>query len=471
MTYFKARDVLGVCVILLTGCGESAHDSTESDGAGGRTTAVPNTNATGGTGATVVGSGGASAGTTTVPGSGSAGIVQGGASSGGTKTVAGNGTGGVIATGGVVGKGGASTGGTGVAGAANGGAATGGAATGGAATGGADAAGASSGGTSTGGAATGGADAAGASSGGTSTAGTAGTAGSPEAVAGNGNEGGTAGAAGADNGQAGGTGANPLAECFPSNIKTPNVVVLKDATPNGADSQGKMWIGGNLTISGSYSVNATTPPATTCSEFALIVGGNISGDPYVRNGKAAYGGTLSGNFSGDCGIYHTSVLDFVAIGAQIKTYSAALSALPANGTVTTSGGYLVLTGTSTSLNVFNLTAAEITASHLSFVASPGSTILVNISGTTANWAGKGFKLPDGTGTCKAGTSSWCHNILYNFYEATSLMVTGIGVQGSILAPNATFDGGGGNVDGQVFVNYLKGGVEYHPYLFTGCLKP
>jgi choice-of-anchor A domain-containing protein len=55
------------------------------------------------------------------------------------------------------------------------------------------------------------------------------------------------------------------------------------------------------------------------------------------------------------------------------------------------------------------------------------------------------------------------------HEATTLQLSGMGVQGSILAPYATIDGGGSYVDGQVMVESLKGGNEYHPYFFTGCL--
>lgn len=76
---------------------------------------------------------------------------------------------------------------------------------------------------------------------------------------------------------------------------------------------------------------------------------------------------------------------------------------------------------------------------------------------------------DGTKACRGGGTG-CTKIFYNLYEATSLELSGIGVQGSILAPKATLTGAGGNVDGQVFVGTLLGQIEYHPYLFDGCLR-
>jgi choice-of-anchor A domain-containing protein len=188
------------------------------------------------------------------------------------------------------------------------------------------------------------------------------------------------------------------------------------------------------------------------------------------NGKIAYGTTVSiGGAGAPCGTWKAKPVDFPAVEAKLKEYSAAFKAYPANGTVVANGG-LTFTGTNATLNVFNVTAAQLgSASQLKFSAPDKSSIIVNVSGTTVLWAGAGFILPDGGASCRGGTSAWCHRILYNMYEATTLQLSGIGVQGSILAPFATMDGGGGNVDGQLIVEYLKGGIEYHPYFFTGCL--
>ncbi len=447
MVHFKTHDVLGLCAILLLGCGESSPSTGNTDRlAGGGTSgaATGGAKSSGTAGSMAVTSGGASAGATAVPAFGGTSTGQGGAASGGA----------------------AASGGSGV-----GGTATAGAAAGGTATGGTSIAGAATGGSPNGGAATGGNATAGAATDGNSTGALAGSAGSNDAVAGNGNVGGSAGATGTPDNQAGSAGAGPLVECFPSSIAKVNVLALKDAAPNGAVSEGRMWVGGNLAFSGGYSVNATLATTTSCSEYGLVVGGNITGDPSVPAGRAAYGGTFVGAHSGSCGIYHTTVVDFAALDQQMKNYSAALKTLVPEGVATVSGGYLTLTGGSASLNVFGLSAADLTAYGLKFAAPTGSTVLINVSGTTVNWTGKGFTFPEGPGNCKSGTSTWCHRILYNFYEATSMTVLSIGVQGSILAPYATLDGGGGNVDGQVIVNNLKGGLEYHPYLFNGCLKP
>ncbi len=270
---------------------------------------------------------------------------------------------------------------------------------------------------------------------------------------------------------------DPPPGCTMTEIDKVNVIVFKDANPNGADAEGRMWVGGNLTMNGGYAVNATTIDElkTTCNDWALVVGGNIVGDPIVPAGKVAYGGTFNGAFAGACGIYRSKPVDFVALEAKFLAYSAAFKAYPekdpsTKGTAAVNGGYLVLTGTNAKLNVFDITATQLASAGLKFVVPATSSIIVNISGTTVSWTGKGFVMPDGsTGTCKTGASSWCHRILYNMYEATSVYGSGIGIQGSVLAPFATVDGGGGNIDGQLICKNLKGGLEYHPYFFSGCL--
>jgi choice-of-anchor A domain-containing protein len=274
---------------------------------------------------------------------------------------------------------------------------------------------------------------------------------------------------------------DPPPGCTMTEIDKVNVIVFKDANPSDADSEGRMWVGGNLNINGQYPVNTTTLPefASTCADWALVVGGNITGNPIVPAGKVAYGGTFNGTFngtfSGNCGIFHNgSVVDFTALEAKLTGYSAAFKAYTTQnsdvvGTVTATGSQLVLTGTNKELNVFNITSTQLNSAEIKFVVPNTSSIIVNISGTVINWGAKGIVLPDGTGNCKSGTSSWCHKILYNMYEATSVYMSSIAVQGSVLAPYATVDGGGGNIDGQLICKYLKGGLEYHPYFFTGCL--
>jgi len=266
---------------------------------------------------------------------------------------------------------------------------------------------------------------------------------------------------------------DPPSECVPSELEKINVIVFKDAEPNGADVEGRMYVGGNATFSGYGIANKDPYMPADCSEYALVVGGDLTlNGGSVGSGKIAYGGAYipgSGAFNPPCGIWHETPVDFPTLEATLTGYSIAFAQYPQNGQVTYANGSLSLVGTDLELNVFYVTAEQLNSNI--FISAPdSSSVIVNVSGTDVIWQGVGFTLPDGA-SCRGGTSDWCHRILYNLYEAQTLTVSGVGVQGSVLAPYATMtaDSGGGNIDGQLIVEYLYGGIEYHPYFFTGCL--
>lgn len=303
-------------------------------------------------------------------------------------------------------------------------------------------------------------------------AGGSGNTGDP--AGGKGNTGDPAGGSGNTGDPAGGSGntGDPPPSCVPTQMAKVNVIVFNDASPSGADSEGAMYVGRNLTTAG-YSIGSSESAGLTCSDYGLAVGGNVTGSVVVGNGKVGVAGVNNQtttprqeNNADPCGITKTLPAGFASLPATFTGYSTAFKNYTANGTVS---GSVKFTGTN-ALNVFNVTGAQLTsASQVEFSLPAGSSAIVNVSGTTISWHGVGFLMPDGTKSCRGGTSDWCHRIMWNFYEATTIDLGGIGVQGSILAPYATQSGSGGNVDGQVIVKNLTGGIEYHPYFFSGCL--
>jgi choice-of-anchor A domain-containing protein len=265
-----------------------------------------------------------------------------------------------------------------------------------------------------------------------------------------------------------GTTGDPPDECVPKEIDRVNVVVFKDAKPTGADSEGAMWVGGTLEpVSGDYSVAAGDLAHLTCTDWGLVVGGAVTGSVIVKSGKVAVGGVNNVATSSSCGVFKQKPVDFSILERDFQHYSARYERYPANGTVS---GSLVFTGKDSRLNVFDVSGDMLAAASGITISAPlASSVIINVSGKDVTINNKGFTLPDGGSSCKAGTSSWCHRILWNFYEAETLSATGIGIEGSVLAPFATFNTGSGMVDGQVIVKYLNGSFEYHPYFFSGCL--
>jgi choice-of-anchor A domain-containing protein len=270
----------------------------------------------------------------------------------------------------------------------------------------------------------------------------------------------------------GGATADPPDECIPEEMLNINVIVFGDASPSGADVEGSMYVGGTATFTGGYSVG--TAEATDCTSYDLVVGGSLVGSPVVKNGSVYVNDVAySGSADSPCGVFTpptASPVDFADLEKELVGISLALAAYPANGSVV-EGATLRFTGDDPVLNVFNVTTAQLqTASKISIETPPESTVIVNVSGTTLTWNGVGFRLPDGGAACKGGTTTLCSQIVWNMPEVTELTLGGVGVQGSIFAPYATFTGDGGNVDGQVIVRHLLGGIEFHPYFFTGCLE-
>lgn len=273
---------------------------------------------------------------------------------------------------------------------------------------------------------------------------------------------------------------DPPDECVPESLGGVNVIVFEDASPSGADSEGGMYVGGNFSTTGSYSIGAGSEAGLTCDDFSFVVDGNISGTAIVKVGQAAYGGELIGSIDSICGAYDypnpnglaVAPVDFAKLESDFIFYSNAYKNYTPNGTVTLQWSTLIFSGAGSSLYVFNITAAQLmSATSIVFNVETTASVIVNVSGSVINWSNTGFTLPDGGAKCKGtnGVETGCERILWNFYEATSIVLSGIGVQGTILAPYATQSGAGGNVDGQVIVKYLTGDIEYHPYYFNGCL--
>jgi choice-of-anchor A domain-containing protein len=267
----------------------------------------------------------------------------------------------------------------------------------------------------------------------------------------------------------GGATADPPDECVITDIMAVNVIVFGDATPSGADSEGTMYIEGDATFSG-YGIGSKN--TKDCDSWSLVVGGDLNGSGNANNGKIWVGGEYNAtiNFT-DCGVSQVQPgpVDFDALEQKMIGICLALAAYPVNGTVD-EGGSLKLIGTDPKMNVFSVTAEQIElATEIVIDVPTSSTVIVNVSGEDIVFSGKGFKLPDGA-SCRGGSTDFCSHIVWNMPEAKTLKVSGIGIQGSVYAPFAVFSGSGGNIDGQLVVKELTGGIEFHPYFFNGCIE-
>ena len=227
-----------------------------------------------------------------------------------------------------------------------------------------------------------------------------------------------------------------------------NAFVFQNFTSSGSDTQGSLAVGGNLSVS-SYSVNANHE---SYNGLSAIVGGSISFTGGQLNGQATYviSANVSNLGSSDSVRQANPPFSFSSVQSQLSTLSGNLAGLKANGTVTSAYGGLTFTGDGTSNpQVFDISASLLqSANYANFSnLSSGQTVIVNVNGTSAGFQGG---TPNGFSN---------YNTLFNFYNATTLTFSNVGIYGSILAPLATVSGGGGQINGNVVVNAWNSGIQ------------
>ncbi len=238
-----------------------------------------------------------------------------------------------------------------------------------------------------------------------------------------------------------------------------NLLVWGNASLSNSDIQGRVAAGGNVTMS-SYSIGGSLAGGSTP---ALIAGGTLSGSwSHVYNGNIDVGGSASGTIYTDSG-YTTnagmgSSVPFAFTSAEntLLTDSLLWGVQAATGTSVLQWSTLTLTGASSGVNVFDITAAQLQgASTVTINAPTGSQVLINVSGTSVSLSNMGFN-----GTFASDTDT-----LFNFYQATTVTMSGIGLNGSVLAPEAAVNFNNGQLNGELIAASFSGGGELHNYVF------
>lgn len=234
-----------------------------------------------------------------------------------------------------------------------------------------------------------------------------------------------------------------------------------------SDAEGRVAVGGNAVLS-SYSVG----DKLTAGQYTdgLIVGGNLT----YPSGRVYYGNIVVG---GSAAGVHSSVvsglepgaklitgqllpIDFAKEKAYLQNLSLELSQRTANGTYKIEWNGMYLSGDGISpLQVFNLKGQEVLSVHTFKVTNiaPGATVLFNISGTAAGL--KNFS--------QESLKPYRNKVLFNFYQATTLELAGISVEGSVLAPFAAVNNPMGVIQGTVIAASWNGAMQQNHVPFEG----
>jgi choice-of-anchor A domain-containing protein len=234
-----------------------------------------------------------------------------------------------------------------------------------------------------------------------------------------------------------------------------NVLVFGDFTNTNADVEGALAAGGNINLS-SFAVGSALGNSAN-GENTLVAGKSITfNNGQLDHGNAVAGTAVSGNFNDAHGSKIVgNAMDFAAAKRLYDGYSTTAAAMAVTGTTTYyNWGGLFLTGTQSGRNVFDVDGSTIGVLNTLNLSIPtDSYAVINWTGSTASFANMGFNVN--------GVDS--SQILFNFPDATSLTLTGVGFDGSILAPSANVKFSNGQMNGQLIAQSLfgTGGGEFH----------
>jgi choice-of-anchor A domain-containing protein len=231
-----------------------------------------------------------------------------------------------------------------------------------------------------------------------------------------------------------------------------DLVVAGNFTNSGATlGGGDAFVGGNMTWA-----DPTMPHnAYVDGNFTNSGGGSVGGDVYYSGSTCATGGVTCAHHS-----VTADPIDFVGAQTNLDTVSATLAGETANGT-TSFDGYstYTLTGLSTAFNVFNLNDSSYNGKTIDISAPSSSTVVVNVAGTADSFSGGSINL----------TGISASNVIFNFSAATTVSISNIAFNGTLLAPLAGFTGSWGQINGELIAASAQGTTEFHNVLFNGTL--
>ena len=298
-----------------------------------------------------------------------------------------------------------------------------------------------------------------------------------------------------------------------------NLFTIGDVVQSDVDWQGRGAIGGNATLTNFGIGKNISPLPPKGTDSTLIVKGNLTWN----------GGT---NFAGNTVMLPTTqynVTDVSYPNAYLNYQPIRKSTLPIDFTkiyeyaqclsknlfkenslgdtlILNCFGNIFLIGNSSDINISKFNANFIadppnivgssgnslnSISSLTILTPEDSTNILNISGTDIKFGDysifRNTSVPNilppsditGCNLLKEGvapSNSQIRKILWNFYEATSITMSTISLQGSLLAPFAELKAVNGNIQGNVIVQSFmpndgdsNNHTELHNFPFNGCL--
>lgn len=299
-----------------------------------------------------------------------------------------------------------------------------------------------------------------------------------------------------------------------------NLIVFENTEQYSVDVQGRVAVGGNAYFENFAIGRGLTPLPAYGTDASLVVqgnlqwysGGNYSGNTIVEPNSEVDTRNISYN-NANAALQpirsSTLPINFVDLEGYCNCISYQYSTFSSSGSILIMNYYgnIYMFGNDTTLNIFKISANEIapegnvidgedhntltTAYSITIFAPEGSTNLLNVSGESAVFGSysilRSTTVPDPFPTPQTFnpssyepgrefTTDEISKTMWNFYEATSIIMSSISLKGTLLAPKATMYAVSGNIQGCVIVNSMvpyEGNRDNHTEiennLFNGCL--
>lgn len=223
-------------------------------------------------------------------------------------------------------------------------------------------------------------------------------------------------------------------------VTAANIFVISDATVNVSNIQGQSIIQGN----GSFR---------TDNIGSIHAQGDLNLNVVNVRGNVAVGGTLTQKASRVGSITHLGKpgTDFSGINQTLFNQSEFLGSLKPDGLVQVNSltKTITLTGTSPDINIFEVNALWFHDS-LQVKAPMGSTVIVNMPGDQID-----FSLVSLNAESIEQDAFDPKYLLFNFPQATSIMLSSSKVVGTILAPLASVNAQSVSISGGLIANSLR----------------
>lgn len=232
-----------------------------------------------------------------------------------------------------------------------------------------------------------------------------------------------------------------------------------------SDIDGRLAVGGNLslptTVIGSLLPSLNTSPS-------LVVRGDVSSflGGFIWAGSLKGFGLLQGNKA--VGILNTLDLrtsselpvDFDSEQAYLGMMSAQLRDAPATGTVSQLLGFMTLKGSNADVEVFNLTASQVSFPQVLLLNNVRSDAYVIVNVAADSQRKVSFSLGSDVFIGRN------QKVLFNFHDAETVNFNLVTVRGSVLAVDACICVSFGRIDGTVVARQWKSAmsVSFKPFL-------